>query len=228
VGEPLFDLAAEYDAMLDRGIRLSGEDRHFFLRGRLAALSRRLCGPRPRRVLDFGCGLGDSSRALAATFEGAEVVGVDSAAGALDWARSRHADARVRFEPLDGFPSLGPFDLCYVNGVFHHIRPAERPGAVRQIHAALAPGGRLALFENNPWNPGTRLVMARIPFDRDAIPLSPRAARRLLEGAGFACRPPRSLFFFPRPLAALRFLEPRLEPLPLGAQYLVLGVRRDG
>src|SRR5687768_4389811 len=38
LSEPLFDLAAEYDEMLDRGIRLSGESREFFLRGRVAAL----------------------------------------------------------------------------------------------------------------------------------------------------------------------------------------------
>jgi len=28
--EPLFDLSAEYEQMLNQGIRLSGGDRHFF------------------------------------------------------------------------------------------------------------------------------------------------------------------------------------------------------
>ena len=42
---------------------------------------------------------------------------------------------------------------------------------------ALLTGGVLALFENNPWNPGTRLVMKRIPFDRNAQTISPRAGR---------------------------------------------------
>jgi hypothetical protein len=45
----------------------------------------------------------------------------------------------------------------------------------------------LSALENNPWNPGTRYVMSRIPFDRDAIPLTPSAARHLLKRA--ALRP---------------------------------------
>jgi hypothetical protein len=110
--------------------------------------------------------------------------------------------------------------------VFHHIAPSERMRAAGLVRDALAPGGRFAFMENNPWNPGTRMVMRRIPFDRDAIPISPRRARALLHAAGFALRAPtRFLFFFPRSLAWLRFAEPALSGLPLGAQYCVLAMR---
>ena len=34
----LFDKSEEYEAMLDQGLRLSGEDRHYFIAGRLQAL----------------------------------------------------------------------------------------------------------------------------------------------------------------------------------------------
>jgi len=90
------------------------------------------------------------------------------------------------------------------------------------IHRALRPGGTLALFENNPWNIGARMVMARIPFDRDAQMLSPWCASALLQGSGFEILSTDSLFFFPRFLQALRFLEPSLSSTLLGAQYLVL------
>ena len=94
------------------------------------------------------------------------------------------------------------------------------------IHRALKPGGRFALMENNPWNPGTRLVMDRIEFDRGAVPLSPPQARRLLIAGGFGrCAPARFLFYFPRPLAFLRFSEPWLARIPLGAQYYFLATR---
>src|SRR6059036_11455 len=49
------------------------------------------------------------------------------------------------------------------------------------LHDALP----ISFWENNPWNPGTRLVMSRIPFDRDAVPLSPPEVRRLVLTAGF-------------------------------------------
>ena len=106
--------------------------------------------------------------------------------------------------------------------MFHHIPPAEREAAVAYVHGALRPGGIFALWENNPWNPGTRLVMRRIPFDRDAETLSAPATRRLLRAGGFEIERTDFLFVFPRPLRALRPLERRLARAPLGAQYLVL------
>jgi SAM-dependent methyltransferase len=226
MAESLFDLADEYASLLDRGLRLSGEDRHYFMRGRIRELRRQIGSDfQPARILDFGCGTGDTARALAEEFPGARILGVDTAERALAHAQRTYGGNRIGFAHLDDFAARAEFDLCYVNGVFHHIDPDERPPALSRIRDALVAGGRLAFFENNPWNPGTRLVMARIPFDRDARPISPRLARRLLEAAGFAGLRVRSLFYFPRALRALRGLEPLLAPLPLGAQYCLIAER---
>jgi hypothetical protein len=68
--------------------------------------------------------------------------------------------------------------------------------------------------------------MRRIPFDRDAVPLSPPQARRLLQRSGFArIERPRFLFWFPRWLRPLRALEPALVGVPLGAQYYFLATK---
>jgi len=224
VEEVLFDLSNEYREMLNQGIRLSGESQEFFIRGRIDSLKFHLPADfAVRRILDFGCGIGTATAHLANKFSHAEVVGVDTSANALDYAREHYGSDRVRFRSLAELSQEGDFDLCYVNGVFHHIEPASRTSAIQNIHGALRSGGRLALFENNPWNPGTRLVMSRIPFDRDAIPLSPPEARRLLHDGGFTqpCQA-WSLFYFPRPLGFLRFTEGALSRVPLGAQYCVL------
>lgn len=93
------------------------------------------------------------------------------------------------------------------------------------VRAALRPGGYFAFWENNPWNPGTVAIMRRIPFDRDAIMISPTEARRLLGAAGFEVVSVDSLFYFPRMLSWLRPLEPALSRLPLGGQYLALARR---
>ncbi|HXT51169.1 MAG TPA: class I SAM-dependent methyltransferase, partial [Thermoanaerobaculia bacterium] len=64
MGEDLFARGDEYDAMLATGIRLSGEEKPFFIDGRLTSLFRALpAGWRPRRILDFGCGTGDTAGA---------------------------------------------------------------------------------------------------------------------------------------------------------------------
>lgn len=225
--EALFDLSQEYDEMLNRGIRLSGEDKYFFIRGRVGDLVGQLpVDFNPGRILDFGCGTGDTSRYLAECFPEARVVGVDTAKNALNFARKKHGSERISFRSLDGFAERASFDLCYVNGVFHHIEPDHRRGAAELIRDALVKGGYFAFFENNPLNPGTLMVMKRIPFDRDARPLTHRETNALLRDAGFERRVcTRFLFYFPRPLAVLRSCERWLTALPLGAQYYTLAVR---
>jgi SAM-dependent methyltransferase len=223
-GDNLFDLTEEYTRMLNQGIKLSGEDQTFFINGRLRDLVKTMPAREPGRILDFGCGLGLTAAALAELFPKAEVVGIDTAEEAIRFAQNERGSSRVRFQTLDLFSEKDAFDLAYCNGVFHHIPPGERMRAATLVRQALKPGGYFALFENNPWNPGTRMVMARIPFDRDAITLPPPETERLLRGAGFEIdRSLRFLFYFPRPLAFLRFTEPLLASLPLGAQYYALG-----
>jgi SAM-dependent methyltransferase len=110
----------------------------------------------------------------------------------------------------------------YCNGVFHHIPLAERDAAVDYIYRSLRPGGLFSLWENNPWNPGTRYVMAQLVFDRDAIRLTAAESMKRARQRGFAVISVDYRFFFPRFLAGLRFLEPQLAGVPLGAQYQVL------
>jgi SAM-dependent methyltransferase len=213
--------------MLQSGVGLSGEDRRFFILGRVRELIARLpAGWSPSRVLDFGCGIGTATDHLATVFPTSPVVGVDLAEKAISYARERYGSDRVKFEHLSVLRNLPRFDLCYVNGVFHHIASENRAEALALIRNSLAPGGYLALFENNPWNPGTRMVMNRIRFDRDAIPIAPPALKSLVIEAGFRpCQGLRFLFYFPRALAAFRFTEPLLVHVPLGAQYYCLAQR---
>jgi hypothetical protein len=88
------------------------------------------------------------------------------------------------------------------------------------------PGGVFALWENNPWNPGTRYIMSRVPFDKDAITMTPPETRRLLRATGFEIVRTDFLFVFPHLLRVLRPLERLLARLPLGGQYLVLARKR--
>ncbi len=138
-------------------------------------------------------------------------------------ARQRFATEPFELGTLDEIPCDGAFDLAFCNGVFHHIPLPERASSAARVFKHLRSGGMFAFFENNPLNPGTRYVMSRIPFDRDAITLMPWTARRLLRAAGFKIILTDYLFYFPKALAGLRPLEPLLSKLPLWrAQYLVL------
>jgi SAM-dependent methyltransferase len=217
--------ADDYEATLNRGLSVSGESRDYFARRRVAWLAECLAAlgsTRPRVVLDNGCGTGSTSPFLLELLEADLVIGVDSSLRSLDTARQRQDPGRTRFLPLDQYRTDGDVDLAYCNGVFHHIAPGDRAATVDYIYRALRPGGLFAFWENNPWNPGTRYVMSRIPFDREAITLPPPEAGRLLSGCGFDILRIDFLFIFPRWLGMLRPLEARLTKFPCGAQYQIL------
>lgn len=115
-----------------------------------------------------------------------------------------------------------PPSLAFCNGVFHHIPKSERAAAADFVFRSLRPGGIFSFWENNPLNPGTLYIMRKCPFDRDAEPLTHFTGRGLLRSAGFEIISTSFQFVFPRPLAALRRVEPTLAALPLGAQYQIL------
>jgi len=220
------EYASTYDAALGRGLAVSGENREYFAHERVAWLARRLgeLGTHPRSVLDFGCGTGSAIPFLRELLAAKEILGIDDSAASLELA-DRSRDAGVRLMLREDFQPTESFDLVFCNGVFHHLPPAERPTVVETIRRALRPGGLFALWDNNPWSPASRYVMSRIAFDRDAVPISSRESRRLLERGGMTVLCADFLFVFPRPLRWLRRFEPRLVSLPIGAQYQVLSRR---
>jgi len=167
-----FDAYAEdYDEALAKGLAISGEDKDYFARNRVAWLSRRLneLHVTPQRVMEFGCGTGSSSTLLLDLLHADSYLGIDQAARLLEKARQIYGSGRSNFLLAGQYNPCEEADIVFSNGVFHHIAVVERTVAVEYIYRALRPGGLVVLWENNPWNPGTRYVMSRIPFDRDAI-----------------------------------------------------------
>jgi SAM-dependent methyltransferase len=219
--------ALNYDDALNAGLSTTGETKEFFARGRIQCLSRRLreLGIRAGSVMDFGCGTGSTTSLLRELLGADRVFGVDVSEGLLDVARRQHPAPGVTFITPKAWPSRVEVDLVYCNGVFHHIEPSQRPEYVRFVCSALRRGGIFALWENNPWNPGTRLVMSRIPFDRDAKLMSAWQAQRLLRREGLDPLGVEYAFVFPHFLEALRPLERYLSGWPLGGQYQVLAKR---
>jgi SAM-dependent methyltransferase len=100
-------------------------------------------------ALDFGCGVGRLSQALAEYFD--RVVGVDVSARMVDVAAqlNRHATTVSYIcneEPhLRIFPS-GVFDFTYSNLVLQHIAPALTIGYVKEFFRVTRPGG-LVVFQ---------------------------------------------------------------------------------
>jgi SAM-dependent methyltransferase len=216
--------ANSYDRELEEALSLSGEDREYFARGRGKLLAERLrqIGMVPRHLMDFGCGTGSSTPILLEMLGAESAIGLDTSLRSLDVAKQSYGSERIHFLPVNEYKPAGAVDLVYCNGVFHHIPSADRGAALRLVRESLRPGGIFSFWENNPWNPGTRYVMAHCAFDEDAETITPIKARAMLRSAGFAILRTDFAFMFPRILRVLRPFEKLACRLPIGAQYQVL------
>ena len=224
-----FDQYAEnYDAGLGVGLSWTGESREYFAARRVEWLCAQLnkVGVAPKRVMDFGCGTGSSIPYFFSVLGVESVIAVDASVKSLEVAQRDYGSERVQFVPLEEYQPKEPVDLVFCNGVFHHIPVNDRAAAIGLVHDSLRPGGMFALWENNPWNPVTHVLMKLAPVDRDAVKLTPAETRRLLRAGGFDVMQTDFLFIFPRSLGWFRVIERHLARLPLGIQYQVLAARK--
>jgi SAM-dependent methyltransferase len=219
------NFAKDYDSALAQGLRFTGESKEYFAQKRIRILAGQLnkLNASTKNILDFGCGTGSSVPFLRENFSDSIITGIDPSEKSLEIAHSIHKhEVDASFTRTDRFTASQRFDLACCNGVFHHIPPPEQGHAAKLIFDSLKPGGYFSLWENNPWNPMTRFIMKRVPFDSDAILLWPINTRHLLRQAGFHIISTNFAFIFPSLLRRLRFLETPLCKLPLGGQYHVL------
>lgn len=218
--KPEFDkFAKDYDDILETSIPGGLNEEAYFAEYKVALMAHHLRQTPPRRVLDFGCGSGRSLPYLAKYFPNAELWGYDVSLESLKVAQLRAPEARVFSEWQDVCEIQ--FDAIIAANVFHHIDLDARIPAFKRCYDSLALRGDFFLFEHNPYNLVTRWIFERCPLDVDAEMVSLSNAYRMSLEAGFKKRKHGYTMFFPRPLAALRKIEPYLKWLPMGAQYYI-------
>jgi ubiquinone/menaquinone biosynthesis C-methylase UbiE len=135
---PLYDRFVRFREIVTSGLGRHGEE------------ALRLYPPAPgERVLDIGCGFGDTTQAIAALVgPGGEAVGVDAAPRFIEAALQEAREAgtgNLRFEVADVQDHVpgGPFDLAFSRfGTMFFANPVA---ALRNVRGALVPGGRLVM-----------------------------------------------------------------------------------
>src|SRR5690606_14925929 len=108
--------------------------------------------------------------------------------------------------------------------VLHHVEPKLRHALMQRLGRLLNPGGRICIFEHNPYNPITRRMVSTCPFDEDAILLPMRESIDLItKSAELDLETKGYTLFLPPRLSAFSPLEGLLRWFPLGGQYFVQG-----
>lgn len=93
-------------------------------------------------ILDFGCGTGELTAALAR--KAGQVIGVDQSAAMIRAAREKYPGPEYHVLDAAGLAVQGwtaRFDLVFSNAVFHWIQ--DQDALLRALHAVLKPGGLL-------------------------------------------------------------------------------------
>lgn len=157
---------------------------------------------REERVLDIGCGNGESSRAAARAASLGSVLGVDLSKAMLERARGLSAAEglmNVEFEQADG--QIHPFEPgAYDVAIsrFGAMFFSDRAAALRNIHRATRGGGRLVMLawqglNRNEWMQEIRVALSAgrdLPDPSPGVPgpfglADPAGVRGALEAAGY-------------------------------------------
>lgn len=218
-----FDQYSEnYTKILDNNLTIFGEKSDYFNRYKMNCLKQCTRGGNQNgEILDFGCGIGELSALIALDFSDSQVTGFDISVGSIQKAASHFQHLRnLKF--TDQLPYKKKYNLIIMSNVLHHITPVERPGIFLRLKGCLYPGGQIVIFEHNPLNPLTLLVVKRCPLDSDAKLIRSGWLINLTRSCGYQIEIKRYITLFPKWLAMFRPLEPSMGWLPLGAQYLLV------
>jgi len=217
------DYTDNYNQLLRESTGFFSADEEYFARYKVE-LIKKFVANAPKRILEYGCGIGRNIPFLQAAFPGANVEGSDISAASLEIARRDNPGVNFFLEKghLD---AVEPVDLIFVAGVFHHIPPPLREEVARKLFARLTPRGELCVFEHNPYNPVTRRIVDNCPYDEDAVLLKPVELKSLFRKASLSVQSTAYCLFVPPKLSALAWLENGLGWLPLGGQYWVRGIK---
>ncbi len=118
---------------------------------KVRAIAKLLGLQQPRSILDAGCGAGFTTKALAATFPDATVLGVDLAEDAIAYATAHHPEAKFQARPISpAGGALGEFDAIFCFEFYPFTRNVDvdfQVEFIRYFVSQLTPNGRLVIYQ---------------------------------------------------------------------------------
>lgn len=221
------EFANNYREIHSENLKITGENSDYFSEYKIKEISRFYETNQPIKILDFGCGDGNSEIFIEKYFQNAAIFGIDVSEESIKKATEMKEMQRSQFAVFNGLEIPYPdnfFDMVFTACVFHHIEAKQHIKILGEMHRVLKNSGRIIVFEHNPWNPFTRKLVNECIFDADAVLINPPKLRKNSKIAGFKNVKTFFTLFMPRHkfLKPFLFLEKYLRNLPIGGQYYLI------
>ena len=157
--------------------------------------------PKPEKILDAGCGIGELCLELSLKYPSAEITGIDPSSKMIERAKQGFSSKNIKYicGHTENLRENQLFDLIVSTNAFPYVE--DKPKFLSELKTRLKPGGRiLLLFSNkNNFYDACWLTIIKLTTSK-AQYLSVKATQKLLEEQGFKVgRTERidSVFFVP-------------------------------
>lgn len=115
-------------------------------------LAARIHVENPGKIMDVGCGPGNSTSVLSSRWPESEIVGIDSSASMIESARKNYPDIKWRIEDATKLEIDEKYDIIFSNATIQWIQDQEK--LISDLVEMLETGGSLAvqvpMYHNMP------------------------------------------------------------------------------
>jgi len=223
------DFANDYRQSHTANVKtISGKDSYYFSKLKVQELTYFETNNQ-LQLLDIGCGDGVSEIYFQQFFDRFAVNAVDISEASILKAKAKSIP-NTSFSTYSGVTlpfANDSFDIVFVGCVLHHVQPDKQLRFMQEAIRVLKKGGRLYIFEHNPYNPVTQHLVNTCEFDRGVKLIRPSTLKRMLKNAGGKLQGLHFIIFFPRYklFQPLLFLEKYARRIPIGGQYFLRGIK---
>ncbi|HET9791165.1 MAG TPA: trans-aconitate 2-methyltransferase [Candidatus Angelobacter sp.] len=113
-----------------------------------------------RRIIDLGCGTGNSTEQVHARWPQAQITGLDSSASMLKQAAERHPDWQWDHAEIDQWRPESSFDLIFSNAALHWL--GDHAGLFPRLFQHVSHGGALAVQMPNNFHSPAHQAMKKV------------------------------------------------------------------